>query len=65
MPLPILDQAHMHPAIRSKVAGHEQTFVQEVMAAVGGNEVVMVGTLSPRRPARRWMPSTSSTSIWS
>jgi monothiol glutaredoxin len=43
MPRPILDETHMHPAIRSKVADHQQAIVQEVMAAVSGNEVVVVG----------------------
>ena len=43
MPRPILDETHMHPAIRSKVAGHQQAIVQEVMAAVKTNEVVVVG----------------------
>jgi glutaredoxin-related protein len=43
MPRPILDETHIHPAIRSKVAGHQQTIVQEVMAAVSGNDVVVVG----------------------
>ncbi|WP_296493087.1 glutaredoxin domain-containing protein [Rhodoferax sp.] len=43
MPRPILDEAHIHPAIRSKVAGHQQAIVQEVMAAVRGNDVVVVG----------------------
>ncbi|MBE0474028.1 glutaredoxin [Rhodoferax sp.] len=39
----ILDETHIHPAIRSKVASHQQAIVQEVMAAVGGNDVVVVG----------------------
>ena len=43
MPRPILDETHIHPAIRSKVAGHQQAMVQEVMAAIRGNEVVVVG----------------------
>ncbi|MDD2918131.1 glutaredoxin [Rhodoferax sp.] len=43
MPRPILDETHIHPAIRSKVAGHQQAIVQEVMAAVRGNDVVVVG----------------------
>ena len=43
MPRPILDETHLHPAIRSKVAGHQQSIVQEVMAAVSGNDVVVVG----------------------
>ncbi len=43
MPRPILDETHIHPAIRGKVAGHQQAIVQEVMAAVQGNDVVVVG----------------------
>ncbi len=43
MPRPILDEAHIHPAIRSKVATHEQTIVQEVIAAVAKHDVVVVG----------------------
>ncbi|MFC5497606.1 glutaredoxin domain-containing protein [Caenimonas terrae] len=43
MPRPILDDDHIHPAIRAKVAGHQQAIVQEVMAAVRDNPVVVVG----------------------
>ena len=43
MPRAILDEAQIHPAIRSKVAGHQQDIVQEVMAAVRSNAVVVVG----------------------
>ena len=43
MPRFLLDEAHIHPAIRSKIAGHQQAIVQEVMAAVSGNDVVVVG----------------------
>jgi glutaredoxin-related protein len=43
MPRPILDEAHIHPAIRAKVATHEQAIVQEVMAAVKAHDVVVVG----------------------
>ena len=43
MPRSILDETHIHPAIRSKVAGHQQAMVQEVIAAIGGNDVVVVG----------------------
>jgi monothiol glutaredoxin len=43
MPRPILDETRIHPSIRSKIAGHEQSIVQEVMAAVGSNDVVVVG----------------------
>lgn len=43
MPRPILDERHIHPAIRSKVAGHQQAIVQEVIAAIRDNNVVVVG----------------------
>lgn len=43
MSRPILDETHIHPAIRSKVAGHEQAMVKEVIAVIGGNDVVVVG----------------------
>ena len=43
MPRPILDDAHIHPAIRSKVAGHQEAMVQEVMGAIRTNDVVVVG----------------------
>lgn len=43
MPRPILDETQIHPAIRSKVAGHQQAMVQEVIGAVRGNDVVVVG----------------------
>lgn len=40
MPRPILDETHIHPAIRSKVAGHQQAMVQEVSGAIIGHDVV-------------------------
>lgn len=43
MPRPILEESRIHPAIRSKVAGHQQAIVQAVMAAVRENDVVVVG----------------------
>ena len=43
MPRPILEETHIHPAIRSKIAGHQQAIVQEVMKAIGENAVVVVG----------------------
>ena len=48
MPRPILDESRIHPAIRDKVAGHEQTIVREVQAAVAAHPVVVVGmSLNP------------------
>lgn len=43
MPRSILDEAHLHPAIREKVAGHHADLVQEVQAAIAANEIVVVG----------------------
>jgi len=43
MPRSILDERYIHPAIRSKVAGHQQAMVQEVVAAIRDNDVVVVG----------------------
>lgn len=52
MPRPILDEAHIHPAIRGRVAGHQQVIVEEVMRAVRGNEVVVVGMRMNPFPTR-------------
>ena len=43
MPRPLLDESSIHPAIREKVATHEQAIVKEVQAAVAKNAVVVVG----------------------
>jgi glutaredoxin-related protein len=43
MARPILEERYIHPAIRSAVAEHQQAIVQEVMAAVRDNAVVVVG----------------------
>jgi glutaredoxin-related protein len=43
MPRPILEESHIHPAIRDRVANHEQGIVQEVQAAVAKHAVVVVG----------------------
>jgi glutaredoxin-related protein len=43
MPRPILDEAHIHPAIRDRIANHQQWILDEVMSAIEGNDVVVVG----------------------
>lgn len=43
MPRPLLDEDHIHPAIRQKVATHEQAIVREVQTAVAQHPVVVVG----------------------
>lgn len=39
----ILDEAHIHPAIRLMVADHNADIVREVLAAIASNKVVIVG----------------------
>lgn len=39
----ILDDAHLHPAIRERVANNHADVVAEVRAAVAANRVVVVG----------------------
>ena len=43
MPRPILDESNIHPAIREKIASHEQSIVREVQGAVAKHAVVVVG----------------------
>ena len=43
MPRSILDEAHIHPAIREAVAANQADLVREVQAAVAANDVVVVG----------------------
>ena len=39
----ILDDTHIHPAIRETIANHEADIVGEVQAAIAANDVVVVG----------------------
>lgn len=39
----LLDEAHLHPAIRDKVSTHHRETVDEVLAAVASHAVVVVG----------------------
>src|SRR2546429_834042 len=43
MPRVILPEAHIHPAVREKVASYRSDMVKEVQAAVAANEIVVVG----------------------
>jgi glutaredoxin-related protein len=43
MPRPLLDESHIHPAIRARIATHGQAIVGEVQAAVAQHAVVVVG----------------------
>ena len=39
----ILDEAHIHPAIRETVANRHADYIREVQAAIAANDVVVVG----------------------
>ncbi len=39
----ILDEAHIHPAIRGIIANNHADIVQEVQAAIAENDIVVVG----------------------
>ena len=43
MPRPILNEDHLHPAIRERVSKAHAEIVQEVIAAAAKNDVVVVG----------------------
>ncbi len=43
MPRPVLDESRIHPAIRERLATHQQAIVKEVQAAVAQHAVVVVG----------------------
>ena len=43
MTRPLLDDKHIHPAIRQTIATHHQAIVQEVKAAIAAHAVVVVG----------------------
>ena len=52
MPRPILAEASIHPAIRERIATHQQDIVNEVQAAVASNAVVVVGMSINPMPRR-------------
>ena len=43
MSRPVLEEARIHPSIRTKVTESRQAIVREVMAAVASHDVVVVG----------------------
>jgi monothiol glutaredoxin len=55
MPRSILDQEHIHPAVRDKVAANHADFVREVIEALAANDIVVVGMAQnpfPRKARR-------------
>lgn len=43
MPRSILEESHIHPAIRDKVTNNHADIVREVQAAIAAHDVVVVG----------------------
>ncbi len=43
MPRNVLDEAHVHPAIRERLAGYNADILREVQAAIAANDIVVVG----------------------
>ncbi len=52
MPRNILDEGHVHPAIRDKIANSHADIVREVQAAIAANDVVIVGMKQNPHPKR-------------
>ena len=48
----ILDEAHIHPAIRKTVANSHADIIREVQAAIAANDVVVVGMRQNPNPKR-------------
>jgi glutaredoxin-related protein len=48
----ILDEAHVHPAIRQAMGAHRADIVQEVQSVVASNDVVVVGMAQNPHPRR-------------
>jgi monothiol glutaredoxin len=52
MPRPILDEAHIHPAVREHISQHFASTVAEVQQAVKQHAVVVVGMAQNPYPKR-------------
>jgi glutaredoxin-related protein len=52
MPRPILDEQHLHPAIRDRVAHRHEDIVREVQQAMAQHPVVLVGMAQNPHPKR-------------
>lgn len=50
MSRPVLDEDHLHPAIRDKVASHFSETLEEVRAAIARHDVVVVGMAQNPHP---------------
>ena len=48
----VLDDAHIHPAIKKTIASHHADIVREVQAAIVANDVVVVGMKQNPQPKK-------------
>ena len=48
----ILDEAHIHPAIRAKISSHHSDIIDEVKVAIAQHAVVVVGMSQNPAPKR-------------
>ena len=48
----ILDEAHIHPAIRETIANNHADIVQEVQGAIAKNDIVIVGMAQNPMPKK-------------
>ena len=48
----ILDEEHIHPAIRGRIAGNHADIVREVQSAIAGNPVIVVGMKQNPQPKK-------------
>lgn len=52
MPRQILDEDHIHPAIRERIAGAQADILREVQAAIAAHAVVVIGMAQNPYPKR-------------
>jgi glutaredoxin-related protein len=52
MPRPILDEAHIHPAIRERIATQHMDIITEVQDAIARHAVVVVGMAQNPMPKK-------------
>lgn len=52
MPRYLLDEAHIHPAIRDRITNNHADIIKEVQAAIASNAVVVVGMAQNPMPKK-------------
>ena len=52
MPRAVLDEAHIHPAIRARVGGHQAGVVEQARRAIAEHAVVVIGMAQNPHPRR-------------